>query len=127
MGIKEDGLPTRYVFGYSGQLRPLQTVAGKCEVCKEDVWIDYQKPSKEYLKTLQVHYGCEPFDWLCICGHMRSNHADTIEEPCASDECKLCECLTFEPLIKSGEEGRAWEQTKWPISKWKMARVRRER
>jgi len=35
---------------------------------------------------------------LCICGHMRSKHADTLEEPCASDECKLCDCLTFEPL-----------------------------
>jgi len=34
---------------------------------------------------------------LCICGHQRSKHADSLEEPSSTDECKLCDCLTFEP------------------------------
>jgi hypothetical protein len=59
MGTKEEGLPVRFVFGYSGQLRPMQVVAGKCEVCKEDVWVDLKKPSKEYRETKAVHHGCE--------------------------------------------------------------------
>lgn len=59
MGAKEENLPTRYVFGFSGQMTPVQVLAGKCKVCGTDVWITYKKPSREYRETVPIHHGCE--------------------------------------------------------------------
>ncbi len=59
MGSKEDRLPTRYLFGFAGQMRPLQVIGGKCVKCHEEVWIDHTPTDKQYRETLVVHHGCE--------------------------------------------------------------------
>lgn len=60
MGVREDGLPTRLVRGFSGKIRPLQTVGGKCDTCLEDVWIDLPPSTQQqFLKTKVRHWACE--------------------------------------------------------------------
>jgi len=59
MGTKEDGLPTRLVLGYHGEIRPMQTDGGKCKKCHKPVFIDPPvSDEKRYLNTEVLHYGC---------------------------------------------------------------------
>lgn len=60
MGMREEGLPTRLVHGFSGKIRPMQVVGGPCNICNEEVWIDIPpKTGKDYLGTEVRHWGCE--------------------------------------------------------------------
>lgn len=60
MGAREEVLPTRYLFGYAGPMRPLQVVGGNCPECGLEVWIDCPRVSQQqYLATVHVHFSCE--------------------------------------------------------------------
>lgn len=62
MGVKEESLPVRYVFGFSGQTRPQQMDAGPCVVCQCAVWVDGKRASRAYRSQQPVHYGCQTKD-----------------------------------------------------------------
>lgn len=59
MGAKEENSPQRYITGWSGQLRPMQILAGKCEVCTEDVYVDpLPINGKVYSGVVYRHHAC---------------------------------------------------------------------
>ena len=57
MGIKEENLPTRIVFGFAGQSRPEQVIGGACIACNLEVWINPQI-TKESSIMKYLHYSC---------------------------------------------------------------------
>ncbi len=63
MGTKEELLAIRVLFGYAGQLRPLQTVGGACTICHQPVWIDLPEPI-ESRSTEYTHFSCHNGQWL---------------------------------------------------------------
>ncbi len=65
MGIKEDHLVKRVLFGYAGQLRPMQVVGGPCTICQTPLWIDLPEPL-EVLSTSHQHFSCHNFQRLEI-------------------------------------------------------------
>jgi len=65
MGAKEERLTKRILFGYAGQLRPGQVIAGVCSSCQLPVWISLPDPlaasSIEY-----IHFSCHNIKGLEI-------------------------------------------------------------
>lgn len=65
MGVKEEKLADRILFGYAGQLRPLQMVGGACTVCGREVWIDIPEPLA-VRSTSHTHFSCHNGQWLLV-------------------------------------------------------------
>lgn len=63
MGAKEEKLADRVLYGYAGQLRPLQLVGGACSVCALPVWIDRPSPMTVRF-TSYTHFACQNGRWL---------------------------------------------------------------
>ena len=64
MGVKEEELTMRLVYGYYGQTKPTQVNAGKCNNCQQDVWVDAPaNDGKQYRGSIFAHYSCAMKVW----------------------------------------------------------------
>lgn len=70
MGAKEESLAVRVLFGYAGQMRPLQVVGGACTVCGQPVWINLPPPV-EVRSTEYTHFSCHNARWLATHEHSK--------------------------------------------------------
>jgi len=65
MGVKEELLGKRVLFGYAGQLRPGQVIGGICQSCQVPVWINLPE-NLAVSSTEYMHFSCHNFKALAV-------------------------------------------------------------